>query len=178
MEEKGWVSAKTVSALTGISVNNIYQQNSKNHKYIKRVENILGKENVVVNLDRLRYYRKFHRKIWLASHENYYEITSYISEYKLAHLLERYVGGKHESWATYMALGLFSMAWADRSLLHYKIPKLLYKFYRFTTLLIRRIKRREAEREQRILANTPNRDKYMQLYTEDQKKWFKIRKLK
>jgi hypothetical protein len=97
------------------------------------------RNKLYVNEEALIRQKKFYEKIWLQSHENYYEITEYISDYKLAQLLCHFFNDDMTKWTTFLNQNLFSYAWSDKSLFATKMSDNLWAFFRFSTFLIRRI---------------------------------------
>ena len=85
--------------------------------------------------------KEFQRKVWLRSHDNYYEIAEHISDKHLAYILARYTGRSQASWVTFLSQELFSLAPLEGTIFNYKIKEKLWEFWRVTTLLLRRIKR-------------------------------------
>jgi len=129
------VRAEEFSELYGVNINTIHQQSSTNHPLIYRVG-----YSIRVKVDKLKARHNFRRKVWLKNHDNYYAITEYISENKLAGLLARYTDISQQAWVTYMNQKLFRLLPETLSF-RYKLSPKDWLFFRYTTFMIKRIER-------------------------------------
>jgi hypothetical protein len=139
----------------------IYVELANGHQFVHRTD-----DGIFVDDKALIRRREFHKRVWLEAHDNYYKITEYINENRLGKLLRRHLGGCKSSWGVFMNMPLFSPAFQDTGLLSYKVPEKLWSFWRFTTVLIRALERKELQREQAIYARLPNRDRYEEICKE------------
>jgi hypothetical protein len=129
------ISVEEYEAIYG-NIGSVYTLKYNGHKYIKKI----GK-SIYIDDKALVRRRQFHKKIWLMSHDNYYMLNEFIIDSQLAAILSRYTNRPKHNWVTYLYEQLFSTAYQDRSILAYKIPDMLWEFYRITTALIRSTQR-------------------------------------
>jgi len=141
--QQGWVKAKDFVDMYGLSKDTVYAcSNITKTKHIKKFGN-----TVYVNHKALKSRREFHHRVWLEATDNYYLLIDGTSQFKLARVLSKYLGGSAQSWTVWIDTVLFSTAYMDRTLLQYKITKKLWEFWRFTRWLIRIIKRKNLYRK-------------------------------
>jgi len=110
--------------------------------------------------------KEFKKKIWLQNHENFYElIENGITENKLSEILAKFSPNAYLTWTTFFSSRglLFSLSGMDSSVLSNKISSMHWNFFRLSTFIIRRLKRLETNRQQKIYARLPNRDRYAQM---------------
>ena len=116
---------------------NVYTQKFYGNKHIHTLGGV-----TYVDYTALLHRREFYTKIWLRSHDNYFIITELISSYKLGKILYKFYPEKSlAGWRQWLYDELFSLAYQDRSLLHYEVPNFLWAFYRITSFIIRRSQR-------------------------------------
>ena len=136
--QQGWIKAKDFTNMYNLSESIVCVCSSTTKtKHIKKVGNIL-----YINHSVLKMRREFHHRVWLEATDNYYLLIDGASQFKLARVLSKYLGGTSASWTVWMDNVLFSTAYMDRSLLHYKIPEKLWEFWRFTRWMIKIIKKK------------------------------------
>lgn len=106
------------------------------YSYLGRFENTgfyierKGKPNLVDENYFIRR-KNFKRFIWMRSHEYYFAMTENNTQYAIAGLLSKYMGGNKRSWNSWMSQALFSLSMLDSSIADTKLPLLNWKFYRF-----------------------------------------------
>jgi len=126
------ILAKDFSYLYNVSMSNIYVAKHTNHEFVYKQGSKL-----YVDTKPLLARRKHRDTVIKASQDNYGLITSHIKEYELARLLNKaYPDTSLTAWNTYMRTFVFKVRERD-SALTYKVPKQLWKFYRFTTHYIK-----------------------------------------
>ncbi len=110
--------------------------------------------------------KEFNKKIWLKNHENYYILAEHWSDGEIAKALHKVSGVSGlSSWSDYLKLYLFSLASQETSILIYKINLKQWIFYRLTTRVVRKLKRKEA-----IYKRLPNRDNYAKMVEGNKKR--------
>lgn len=109
-----------------------------NHPYVKKIAGAL-----YVNEKALIRRREFYKRVWNKAHENYYNITEYITDAQFYNFLGRVLDRSRESWMQFLHYGLFSVAFNDKSILSYGISAQLWEFFRASTFVIRRLSRYE-----------------------------------
>jgi hypothetical protein len=166
VDGKQYLTVKGMVNKYEITRDAVYVNHHNGHKYIKKINGTL-----VVDDEALQRRRAFHWKIWNIACDNYYEISEYMPPYRLARLMAKFLWAKPDTWSVYLSTSMFRIDWQDKSVMHYKIPMTLWSVWRFTTFLLRRIKRHNSK----IYNRLPNRDNYNNYYTEEQRKWFKIK---
>lgn len=156
------LNARDMQEIHGVSVNHLYVLLNNNNQFVHKVG---GK--IYVDDKQLLRRRRFLKKIWLMCHEYYYSITEHQNEYRLAKKLEEATGTKQQTWAVFMCTTLFSLSIVeDGSIFKYKVPVNMWKFFRVTRFMIRKITRLENKRADGIYKRLPNRDRYDEIYKE------------
>ena len=97
----------------------------------KRGERLIDEEPVKRRLD-------FVKKIWLESHDNYYEIVEFMNDYELSKLLYKDIGGSQSSWLMFLNHGLWSLKAGNPFVVNPVANDLLWKFWRFSRAFKRR----------------------------------------
>lgn len=136
--QRGWITAKDFTEMYSLSKDVVYiNKRVTDTEHIKKFNN-----SVYVNHKALLKRREFYHRVWLEATDNYYLLTDGGSQFKLAKVLSKYLGGTQQNWTVWMDTTLFSTAFMDRSLLEYKVLEKLWNFWRFTKWMIRIIKRK------------------------------------
>jgi hypothetical protein len=100
-------------------------------------EDTAGK--LIVKEDKFLKYKKFKKKITEKAQDNFYMLDKWIDEDTQAKLLARYMGSDKSTWKSFLGYNLFAVD--SSSILGFNIPSMMWKYYRFTTALIRHINR-------------------------------------
>ena len=108
----------------------------------------------------------FVKIVWNRSHEYYYMLSEYVTDYKLSKVLQAEYGGSRASWNMFLRQDLFSLSAGNKSATNPIVNKKLWKFFRFARRVIREIDRLFDKRIAEIYARLPNRDKYEEIYKE------------
>lgn len=125
------------------NVNMISFHYKKKHKYVHKIESRL-----FIDENALLAWREFNKKVWLRSHELYFEINARLNDSELAAALGYRTKRKKTTWRDFLEYRLFSTAQFERSLFVYEPPEMFKEFFR------------EAARIAAIYRRHPNRDKY------------------
>ena len=125
----------------------------------KRGERLIDEEPIRRRLD-------FVKKVWLESHDNYYEIAEHISDYVFSKLLCRFLGGSVDIWRTFLQSGLFSIRSGNPFVVSPTVNNKLWKFWRFSTFLIKKLNRMQTQKEEAIYKRLPSRDNFPKIYKE------------
>jgi len=139
--QQGWVKAKDFVEMYNLSNDAVYAcSNTTKTEHIKKFSG-----TVYVNHSALKRRREFHHRVWLEATDNYYLLIDGASQFKLARVLSKYLGGTPSSWTVWIDAVLFSTAYMDRTLLQYKIPEKLWEFWRFTRWIIKVIEKKNLQ---------------------------------
>jgi len=125
----------------------------------KRGERLIDEEPIKRRL-------KFVKKIWLESHDNYYKISEHLSDYKFSKLLYKFLGGSRQGWNEFLKSGLWSLRSGHPFVVNPVVNGMLWKFWRFSTLLIKKLCRLQTKKENRVYKRLPNRDNFPKIYEE------------
>jgi hypothetical protein len=109
---------------------------AKEHPYIYKID-----KGVYIDEQALLQARELKWKVWLESHENYFQITEYISARQLGKLLSKYTGKPLHYWEVYMSVDLWSIGWQESSILNYRISEKLFMFHKLTNYIINKARR-------------------------------------
>lgn len=140
----------------GLTRNNMYILHNNGCPFV-----VKDRKNVYVDTTKLYLRKEFRHKIWLAAHENYYELVEYFnSENEFAKWLAKYSSVPHGSWVDFLARRLFMLP--SEEPLSYKVTQRLWFFFRATRMVLRYRDRREKKIYERL----PNRDMYDDIYKE------------
>ena len=121
-----------------INFNSISVAHHKKHKFVQK---IAGK--LYVDEKALIRRREFYNRIWNKAHDNYFQITEHISDYKLSVFLAKVFKESANGWVEFFRDGLFSITFKEKSILTYKINYKLWVFFRASTFIIRSLMRHE-----------------------------------
>jgi len=83
----------------------------------------------------------FRKKVWLLSHDMYFELSEHKADVDIAKILARYTDRSIGTWSMFLSTKLFSND-MDKSILDYKINSMNWEFFRIARALTRTIKRK------------------------------------
>jgi len=138
----------------GLTRNNMYILHSQGCPFV-----VKDGKNVYVDTTKLYLRKEFRHKIWLKSHDNYYDMIEYFgSENKFAIWLAKYSDISKDSWVDFLSRRLFMLPTDE--ILSYKVPARLWFFFRATRMVLRY----RDKRIERIYKRLPHRDMYDEIY--------------
>jgi len=137
----------------GVTTDNVYMQIHNKNPFIKKIEGIY-----IIDEKAIERRKKFQKKIWLQSHEYYYELIEYFgNDNRFGAFLEKYTDYTRQGWGDFLRSRLFALL--PESIFMYKINKRLWEFF----WIARAIIRRRDMRIKSIYKRLPNLDNYDQL---------------
>ena len=155
IHKEGLVPVPEFSKEHNVSTNNIYVLKKSGSPLIVKIGS-----NLYVDTDKLYLRKEFRHKIWLKSHEYYYDMMEYFkTETRFAKWIYKYYPDiPYKSWVEFLHFQLFVMP--QESIFSVRVPTRMWVFFRLCRVVIRARDRREK----RVYKRLPNRDSYEDIY--------------
>jgi len=135
-KKHNWLDIESFCEIHNYTPNNIHCKRFNGSDTFIKVD---GNRTYIDELSLIRR-KQFQKKIWLDSHDYYYEFMEYFpSESAFARFLGKYYPLGNNNWNEFLSKQLFSLP-TDR-LFEYRVPDRLWAFYRICRFTTRKIER-------------------------------------
>lgn len=128
-----FVTAETYAEFYNCTKNLVYVAYKNKNPYVIKYNN-----KSYVNLKALKRRREFHNSVYEEVTNGYWELIDTVGMNALTKQLSKELGKTPQHWRSFLHKDLFSTAFRERNLLSYKIPKMLWTYYRWYKTYTRR----------------------------------------